>query len=144
MAIHFFSEEIPFKLRNPAKTKQWLNLVLKAEKRTAEQISYIFCSDDHLASINLQYLNHNTFTDIITFDLSETSKKIIGEIYISIERVEENAEKLDIEFNEELHRVIVHGVLHLCGYKDKTADEKAKMRKRENAYLSLRTKTSST
>jgi len=99
-------------------------------------LSYIFCSDKYLLSINQKYLNHNTLTDIVTFDLAEDAE-IEGEIYISVERVKENAVKYAVDFEEELHRVIIHGLLHLIGYKDKTASQKAQMRKKEQACLSL-------
>jgi len=99
-------------------------------------LSYIFCSDKYLLSINQKYLNHNTFTDIVTFDLAE-SAEIDGEIYISVGRVKENAVKYEVDFEEELRRVIIHGLLHLIGYKDKTASQKVQMRKKEQACLSL-------
>jgi len=135
-SIEFFSEEIPFKLPNPIKTANWLRKISKAEKRTIESLTYIFCSDELLRSMNKQYLNHSTYTDILSFDLSEGSK-IEGEIYISIPRVLENAKTFNESFDTELKRVIAHGLLHFLGYKDKTAEQKAQMRIKEEACLSL-------
>ncbi len=102
-----------------------------------KSISYIFCSDEFLLKLNQQYLNHDTLTDILTFTLSESSLDIVSEIYISIERVEENALKLRVPFITELYRVMIHGILHLCGYSDQTEIEKARMRKKEDHYLAL-------
>jgi probable rRNA maturation factor len=101
------------------------------------RLSYIFCTDEYLLEINKQFLNHDTFTDIITFDLSETSDTIEGEIYISTERVAENATVFQTSYNRELHRVIFHGALHLCGYRDKKKGEKEEMRRQEEAALKL-------
>jgi probable rRNA maturation factor len=135
-SILFFSEQISFKVPNPRKTTAWIKAVIKKEKSSLESINYIFCSDEHLRELNIQYLNHKTFTDIITFNYG--SKKVIeGEIYISVDRIKENADKFGVEFNTELRRVIIHGVLHLMGYNDKSKTEKALMRKKEDSYLSL-------
>ncbi|MEJ0054657.1 MAG: rRNA maturation RNase YbeY [Bacteroidota bacterium] len=134
--IEFFSEEIPFKLPHPIKTANWLKKISRAEKRSIESLTYIFCSDEHLRSMNKQYLNHTTYTDILSFDLSE-SNKIQGEIYISIPRVSENAKAFNQPFERELRRVIAHGLLHFIGYKDKTTQQKAQMRIKEEACLSL-------
>lgn len=136
MPIRFFSEEIEFKIQNPKKVKAWLNQSANRERKEIIEINYIFCSDLYLLKLNQEYLNHNTLTDIITFDYSQGSK-LSGEIYISIDRVMENSQKFDSGFVGELHRVIIHGVLHLCGYKDKTKSDKTLMRKKEDAYLSL-------
>jgi len=103
-----------------------------------KELNYIFCSDAYLLQINQQYLNHDTYTDIITFDNSETEKVITGDIFISIERIRENAAKYNITEADELHRVIIHGALHLLGYKDKTAVTKQKMTEKEDFYLSRR------
>jgi len=139
MAIQFNSHRTRFKLTNPKKTSTWIEKVVKAEKSEIGSLSYVFCSDTYLLRINQQYLNHDTLTDIITFDYAgKGSKSIEGEIYISVERVRENAKKLKVDFDTELHRVIVHGVLHLVGYKDKGVKEKGEMRKREDKYLKLR------
>ncbi len=138
MAIRFFTEEIHFQLADPRKTTSWINKSIKKEKTRLIALGVIFCSDEYLFQLNIQYLNHKTLTDIITFDYSEAPKLINGEIYISIERVKDNATKFKKSFDEELHRVIIHGVLHLIGYNDKTPREKSTMRKKEEAYLSLR------
>jgi probable rRNA maturation factor len=137
MPIRYFYHQIDFKLKNPRKATLWIALVAKKEKKSIGEISYVFCSDDYLLSLNQQFLKHNTFTDIITFDYSE-GKNLNGEIYISIDRVADNAAKFKTDFQDELHRVMIHGVLHLAGYKDKKRADKALMRKKEEASLSLR------
>ena len=136
-SIRFFYEEVKFRLPKSAKTRSWIKAAILSEKRKLGELNYIFCSDDGLAVINQQYLNHNTFTDIITFDGNEREGYIQGDIYISIERITENALKYKTEFAKELHRVMIHGVLHLIGYSDKSKSAKAAMRKKEDAYLSL-------
>ena len=138
MAISFFSAEVEFLLPHPRKTSSWINLAVKREKKRLKTLTYIFCSDPYLLHLNKQFLNHSTFTDVITFDYSAQPGVIEGEIYISIDRVAENARKFKVPFDNELHRVIVHGALHLIGYNDKGTKEKALMRKKEEAYLSLR------
>jgi rRNA maturation RNase YbeY len=135
--IHFFTEEIDFKLEGAAKTKQWIKSVIKAEGSSLEALSIIFCSDGHLLAKNIEYLNHNTLTDIITFDTSE-KESIEGDLFISIDRIKDNATKLSIPFRDELDRVIIHGVLHLLGYGDKGIKQKKLMREKEDSYLSLR------
>ncbi|MBI3221003.1 MAG: rRNA maturation RNase YbeY [Bacteroidetes bacterium] len=137
-AIQFFSEDISFTLAKPRRTSNWIKRIAQKEKREVRDVSYIFCSDVYLLELNQQYLNHNTLTDIITFDYSEGAKQLEGEIYISIDRVKENAEKFKVSFQDELDRVMIHGVLHLIGYKDKKPADKALMRKKEEASLSLR------
>jgi len=137
-SIHFFYEDVNFHFANIRKTKAWLKDVFKTENKRLRELNYIFCSDGFLVSVNLQYLHHNTLTDIITFDTSEDVRFIDGEIFISLDRVKENALKFKASFEEELHRVMVHGVLHLVGYSDKTSQQKKIMRKKEDAYLSLR------
>jgi probable rRNA maturation factor len=139
-SVQFFAQDISFKLPKPRKTKQWIVEAIAGERRQLEHLNYIFCSDAYLLSINEQYLNHKTLTDIITFDNSEKKGWIEGDIFISVERVQANAQELKHSFDEELHRVIIHGVLHLIGYSDKSAVKKAQMRKKEDAYLSLRKK----
>jgi probable rRNA maturation factor len=136
--INFFTEEIKFKLDHPTKTSRWIKETIKTEKSSLGQLNFIFCSDSYLLKINIDYLNHNTFTDIITFDNTEEDSLISGDIFISIDRVRENADKFKVDFDSELHRVMIHGVLHLIGYGDKDIRSKAKMRKKEDAYLSLR------
>jgi len=140
-SVRFFSEEIHFKLKNPRKTASWIKAAIKREKRELIDLNYIFCDDEYLRGINEQFLNHNTYTDIVTFNYNPSVKEIEGEIYISIDRVTENATTFASDFETELHRVIIHGVLHLIGYKDKAKSEKALMRKKEDSYLSLRAKS---
>ena len=134
MAIEFRNEKIKFLPKNKSVLKDWIASVIRKEKKKAVQIHYVFCDDKFLLALNKKYLNHHTLTDIITFDYS-SNKELIGEIYISIPRVKENAKKFDVKFEDELHRVMVHGVLHLCGYKDKTKKDKAEMRRMEEFYL---------
>jgi len=136
-AVNFFSEDISFKPQHPRKITAWIKACILEEKKPLGQLNYIFCSDKYLLQMNQDYLNHNTLTDVITF-AHEDADKISGDIFISIERVEENAKKFNVLFNDELHRVMIHGVLHLVGYKDKTSAAKAEMQKKEDAYLSLR------
>jgi probable rRNA maturation factor len=116
----------------------WIEFVLDEEERELGEINYIFCDDDYLLDINIKNLKHNTLTDIISFDYS-LGKVVSGDIYISYERIRENAEALEVLFEDELHRVMIHGILHYCGYKDKTAADKQMMRSKEDYYLSLRT-----
>lgn len=115
--------------------KDFLIKKLKSNKKTAELISIVFCSDDYLLKINQLYLKHNYFTDIITFNYSEKAGIINGELFISVDRVRLNAKDNDVSQNNELHRVIFHGVLHLLGFNDKTPDERAIMRKQEDKWL---------
>lgn len=136
--ISFFEQDISFKLKHPGKTRAWIKKVIHSENQELAHLNFIFCSDTYLLTINQQYLNHNTYTDIITFDNRESDGAMEGDIFISIDRIKENAEKLGVPFDDELHRVIIHGVLHLLGYGDKTPAEKSAMRKKEDACLSLR------
>lgn len=136
-SINFFSQSIPFNVPSPRKTSSWIKSVIKKEKHLLEELNFIFCTDEELYQINVEYLKHKTFTDIITFDNSDQRGLIEGDIYISIDRVKENAYSLGITFEIELQRVMIHGVLHLLGYKDKTLAHKKEMRKKEDAYLSL-------
>jgi rRNA maturation RNase YbeY len=139
--ITFFNEEIEFNLKGKQALKDWISLVIESEGKKKGDISFIFCDDAYLSEINVQYLKHNTLTDIITFDYTADNKgKISGDIFISIERVKENAERLNVPFVNELHRVIIHGVLHLLGYKDKNKVDKALMRQKEDNCLSLQNK----
>lgn len=137
-SVLFFSEGVNFVLPHPRKTASWIRLVVSREKHTLRWLNCVFCSDAHLFNLNTSYLHHQTLTDILTFDYSSDTRKIEGEVYVSIERVRENASKFNVSFDDELHRVIVHGVLHLLGYDDNQAAERAKIRKKEEAYLSLR------
>jgi probable rRNA maturation factor len=125
-------------LQNKRALKAFIPLLFKKEKKPLESLTYIFCTDDYLLQINNQHLQHDFYTDIITFDLSEsTSSPTIGEIYISVDRVKENATTHQTTFEQELHRVIFHGALHLCGYKDKTKNDALLMRNKEDDCLSM-------
>lgn len=137
MSVRYFSADIDFKISYPRKTIKWIIATAKKEKATIKSINYIFCSDNYLLDLNQSFLKHNTLTDIITFDYSESKNALEGEIYISIERVAENAVKFNKPIEEELRRVVIHGVLHPIGYKDKKKEEKELMRKKEETYLSL-------
>lgn len=136
-SVNFFFQSIPFKVPAPRKTASWIKAAIKKEKYSLNELNFIFCTDEELYQINLQYLKHKTYTDIVTFDNSDVKKVIEGDIYISIDRVRDNAIQFGIDFTTELRRVIIHGVLHLLGYSDKTAALKKEMRKKEDAYLSL-------
>lgn len=138
MAINFHNHEIELKLKNSKEIKLWLKEVATQEGSKIGELNYIFCSDEHLLGINQQYLNHDTYTDIITFDLTDEPGEVNGEIYISINRVADNAKTFKVNQEDELHRVIIHGLLHLIGYNDKNAAEKAGMREKEDACLGMR------
>ncbi|MBK8289854.1 MAG: rRNA maturation RNase YbeY [Flammeovirgaceae bacterium] len=136
-SVRYFSEGISFKVPNPRKTSSWIKSVIQVNKAKLKEVSFIFCSDSYLLQMNQSFLNHNTLTDIITFDHSKSRNALEGEIYISVERVLENAEKFEVSFEQEIKRVMIHGILHLLGFKDKKVKEKAQMRKKEEACLSL-------
>jgi probable rRNA maturation factor len=127
----------PIALRDRTRLKRLLASLFKKEKKQLGELLYIFCSDDYLLQINLEYLNHNYFTDIITFDLSEKDQLINAEIYISVDRVRENAREFGCSLRQELHRVMFHGALHLCGYKDKKPKDALLMRQMEDKWLGL-------
>lgn len=129
-----FNYETNFKLSKAQDFSKWISNVIVSEDCREGDINYIFCSDDYLHDINLKYLNHDTLTDIISFDYS-VGKKLHGDIYISIDRVADNAKDFNVEFSEELKRVMVHGVLHYCGYKDKSESDKLTMRSKEDFYI---------
>jgi probable rRNA maturation factor len=124
-------------LRDRTRLKAFLRLLFQKEKVKLAELQYIFCSDDRLLEINKQFLNHDYYTDIITFNLSGANQPINAEIYISVDRVRENAREFNSSIQMELHRVIFHGALHLCGYKDKTGKDQLEMRKMEDKYLRL-------
>lgn len=136
--IRFFEEDISYRLKNKTSVRQWVKDTILAEGYTLKELNYIFCTDDYLLQINRQYLDHDTYTDIITFDNSEKEKQITGDIFISIERIRENALKFGVSETDELHRVIIHGALHLLGYQDKSAATKEKMTFKEDFYLKRR------
>jgi probable rRNA maturation factor len=135
--INFHTEEIDFKIVNPIKTKRWLKSVIADEGFELSEINYIFCSDEYLHKINVEYLDHDTLTDIITFDNSEDEILIEGDIFVSIDRVNDNAKDFNSTFQQEFRRVLVHGVLHLCGYFDKSVEDEKLMRMKEEFYLNL-------
>jgi len=134
--IEFFSEN-DFQLQNNDAVIEWLTGLISSEEYSLGELSYVFCTDAYLHNINLEFLNHDTFTDIISFDYS-LGKEVHGEIYISTERVAENAKERNLDFDDELHRVIAHGALHLCGFKDKTKEEVSIMRQKEEEALKAR------
>jgi len=129
-----FNYETDFLLSNEEQLADWISHVIVSEGYKEDEVNYIFCDDDYLLKLNVEFLDHDTLTDIISFDYS-IGKIIQGDIFISIERVQENATDFNVSFFDELHRVIVHGVLHYCGYKDKTEEEEQLMRDKENHYL---------
>jgi probable rRNA maturation factor len=137
-AISFFEEDITYTLKNKTTVRQWVTETIQAEGYKLKELTYIFCSDNYLLQINQQYLNHDTYTDIVTFDNSEIANTIVGDIFISIDRIRENALKYNHSETEELHRVIIHGALHLVGYTDKSAPDKKKMTLKEDFYLNKR------
>ena len=127
-----------FNLDDQQKISDWVLFTLDSEAKELGELNYIFCDDDYLHEINIKSLNHNTLTDIISFDYT-IGDVVSGDIYISYERVRDNAGQLGLEFTDELHRVMVHGILHYCGYQDKEEKDKLTMRSKEDYYLSLRT-----
>lgn len=137
--ISFFVEDLDFSLKQKLKVRQWIGDTIKAEGfPKIGELNFIFCSDEYLLDINKQYLNHDTFTDIVTFDSSDDEDVISGDIFISVERIQENAQKFAVSEADELHRVIIHGVLHLCGYLDKKPADKQLMTEKEDHYLGTR------
>ncbi len=133
--VNFFWVDVKPSLKNRKMLKGFINKLFKKEKRALQSINYVFCSDEYMLEINNNFLKHDFYTDTITFDLSENKDMVTGEVYISYDRVRDNAKVLKISFNEELHRFIFHGALHLCGYKDKKGTDKTKMREAENNHL---------
>lgn len=136
-SINFFNEDINFTLRQKIKLRNWIRSTIEHNQHKLEIINYIFTSDNYLLTINKEYLDHDTFTDVITFNQSNDPKLLEADIYISIERIKNNAKKFNLPISDELHRVMIHGVLHLLGFTDKEESEKAVMRKKENHYLAL-------
>lgn len=135
--ISFFLADIRYQLRGRLLLRHWLQKAIKKEGHQPGDINIILCSDEYLYKLNVQYLNHRTYTDIITFD-SSSGKELCGELYISLDRVRENAREQNVSVSDELHRVMIHGILHLCGYKDKTSISKKRMSEREDYYLKRR------
>lgn len=134
MAVHFIFEYPGLRLKDPAKIKRWITRIVKDHKNKVGEIAYTFVTDERLFEMNKKYLDHSNYTDIITFEYS-TDKEILSEIFISVDRVKENAAKFGSSFNDELYRVMIHGVLHLLGFGDKTPAQEKRIRKEENDAL---------
>ena len=132
-----FNYETEFELEDELKVSQWISETITTENCKEGEINFIFCSDDYLHKLNVSFLNHDTLTDIISFDYS-VGKELHGDIYISIDRVKDNANKFSVSFNDEITRVMVHGILHYCGFKDKSDKDKLVMRSKEDYYLTTR------
>ena len=132
-----FNYETEFKLEDTENLQSWISECILSEHCKEGEINYVFCSDDYLHKINVDFLDHDTLTDIISFDYS-VGKELHGDIYISVDRVRENALEFEVPFNEEMFRVMIHGVLHYCGYKDKSDEDEIEMRSMEDYYLSRR------
>ena len=133
--INFYFEN-DFNLNDHDSYEEWLKKVISSEEKELEEVSYIFCDDQYLLEINQKYLNHDTYTDIISFD-SCIGNILQGDIFISIERVSENSAEYGVEFQEELRRVMAHGILHFCGYKDKSEEEESLMRQKEEEKMQM-------
>ncbi len=136
MHINFHTEDTKFELQQQQAVEDWLRQVIKQEGSTLAELNYIFCSDEYLYQMNMDYLQHDTYTDVITFPYSE--ELVHGDVFISIERVFDNASHFDVTVADELHRVVVHGLLHLLGYHDKTEAQQAEMTQKEDTYLKAR------
>ncbi len=137
MAIHFLTADISFTPDNPRKIRKWLTTVIETEEKFTGCLSFVFTSDDYLRALNIQYLNKDYYTDVISFDYTE-GLTVNGDILVSVERVRENAGIYNVDFYDELHRVLLHGILHLLGYSDSTESERVMIRHKEDQYLSLR------
>jgi len=133
--IYFHSEGLDFELPDEEKIISWITATVQAENKQLHSLNFIFCTDTYLIRINQKYLNHDTYTDVITFPYSENENVIEGDIFISLDRIQENAKKYNASFLYELKRIMIHGVLHLCGYGDKGEKEEQIMREKENYYL---------
>jgi rRNA maturation RNase YbeY len=131
-----YNSENTFQIQNESLLSQWLEQVIISEEKKIGEINFVFCDDDYLHKMNVEFLNHDTLTDIISFDYT-VGKIIQGDIFISTERVADNATDFKVNFKEELHRVMVHGILHYCGYKDKTEEDANMMRSKEDYYLKM-------
>ncbi|MCU7550955.1 rRNA maturation RNase YbeY [Chitinophagaceae bacterium LB-8] len=135
--VSFHYLDVKFFFKNRETVKQFILELFKREGKKVDTVNYIFCTDEYLIDLNMEYLNHDTYTDIITFFYSENDQPVLSDIYISIERVKENAVQFQTSIKNELLRVLFHGALHLCGYKDKKAEEEKLMREKEEYYLKL-------
>jgi len=136
-SVHFYFEKVGLTLKERGKLKCFINSLIAKEKKNLNNLNYIFCNDNALLEINRKYLNHNFYTDVISFDLSSSRKEILADVYISVDRIRENAKSFKTTLKEELHRVMLHGLLHLCGYNDKTEVQRQLIRKKEDFYLNL-------
>ncbi|MCX6234746.1 MAG: rRNA maturation RNase YbeY [Bacteroidetes bacterium] len=136
--IQFFNEDISYRLRNKKSLRSWIKDTIHHENRITGSLNFIFCSDQILYKLNISYLEHDSFTDVIAFDYSDENGVVSGDIYISIDRVKENAWQYKVIFKDELHRVMIHGLLHLMNYTDDTLKKKNLMRRNENKYLNMR------
>ncbi|MBC6700040.1 rRNA maturation RNase YbeY [Hymenobacter sp. BT190] len=137
--IEFLVEDVDFKVADAEELTSWIERVAEVHEYEIVQLTYIFCSDEYLHKVNVEYLDHDTYTDVITFDNADDADIIEGDIFISVDRVRENAVTHGVTFRDELHRVMIHGVLHLLGYADKDLLSQTAMRKKEDDCLSLRT-----
>lgn len=137
MSAKFHELDVNAKLKQRRRLSAYLDQLVEQHRPEVKKcrLTYIFCTDEYLLQMNNQFLNHDTLTDIITFDMSDAKNELNGEIYISAERIQENAQKFETTYENELHRVIFHGALHLCGFKDKTKDQKTEMRAQEESAL---------
>jgi len=131
-----FNYETDFELQNESDYEAWIEAIIESEDFTEGEINYIFCDDEYLHKINVEYLDHDTFTDIISFDYT-IGNLISGDIFISVERIQENAKEYEVSFLKELHRVMSHGILHYCGYKDKSEEDSNLMRQKENEKMDM-------
>jgi rRNA maturation RNase YbeY len=136
--MSFNSADLSFKLDSMPAVRNWIIQAVKSEGKSVDELAFVFCTDEFLHTLNVQYLKHDTYTDIITFDYTNSSTAIAGELYISLDRICDNALKYDVSAEDELHRVMIHGVLHLCGFSDKSSNKKRIMSNKEDFYLSLR------
>lgn len=136
--IHFFQEDTSYRLRNKDKLRQWLDRIITDENESYHDINIILCTDEYLQNLNHTYLSKEDLTDVLAFDFSENEHVVSGDIYVSLPRVKDNAGKYKVTIKDEIHRVIVHGLLHLMGYSDKRARDRKRMTEKENLYLSLR------
>jgi probable rRNA maturation factor len=136
MAVNFFNEITQFVLRDKRLLRAWIKKTIESEGKLGKSVNFVFCDDEYLSELNIKYLKHNTLTDILTFPQEEEGGFISGDIFISVPRIKENALLYNVPFTEELHRVMIHGILHLTGYKDSTKNEKTEMKGKEDFYLS--------
>jgi probable rRNA maturation factor len=135
--IQFFAEDISFDVKQKRKVRHWIGITAHNEGAKIKEVNYIFCSDEYLKDLNIEHLDHHYYTDIITFDNSEEKNTLEGDIFISIDRVKENSQEFSKSFEDELHRVMIHGILHLLGYSDKEEEDVIVMRQKENEAINL-------